>query len=193
MADLAVLMARYCDGDASAFRQLYGLVAPRVFGYLVKMARERVIATDLLQITFMKLHLARGAYIRGADPAPWIFSIAHRSFVDHLRRRTHERAYLGRAADAGEPHADLSGVTDERREVSADPVLQEVALAALAELPVTLREAVVLTKLEGKTMAEAASIAGTTVAAMKVRAHRGYKALRVALGERPFAIKAGSP
>ena len=38
-----------------------------------------------------------------------------------------------------------------------------------------------LTKLEGKSVAEAAEIAGTTVGAMKVRAHRGYEALRKAL------------
>jgi DNA-directed RNA polymerase specialized sigma24 family protein len=40
----------------------------------------------------------------------------------------------------------------------------------------------VLTKLDGKSVAEAAAIAGTTVGAMKVRAHRGYEALRRALG-----------
>jgi RNA polymerase sigma-70 factor (ECF subfamily) len=77
--------------------------------------------------------------------------------------------------------------------MSVDPALQEAALAALAQLPLLLREAVVLTKLEGKSVAEAASIAGTTVAAMKVRAHRGYKALRVALREQPLSSKAGSP
>ena len=41
-----------------------------------------------------------------------------------------------------------------------------------------------LTKLDGKCVAEAAEIAGTTVGAMKVRAHRGYEALRKLLGGR---------
>jgi RNA polymerase sigma-70 factor (ECF subfamily) len=54
---------------------------------------------------------------------------------------------------------------------------------ALAELPEQQREAVVLVKLDGKTVAEAAEIAGTTVGAMKVRAHRGYEALRARLGK----------
>ena len=54
----------------------------------------------------------------------------------------------------------------------------ELRFDALGALPTQQREAVVLTKLEGKSVAEAATIAGTTVGAMKVRAHRGYEALR---------------
>ena len=61
------------------------------------------------------------------------------------------------------------------------------ALDALAELPAQQREAVVLTKLDGKSVAEAAEIAGTTIGAMKVRAHRGYEALRRLLGRAPAA------
>ena len=48
-----------------------------------------------------------------------------------------------------------------------------------------------LTKLEGKSVAEAAEIAGTSVGAMKVRAHRGYEALRKLLGGRG-AVKEAS-
>ncbi|MEO8552354.1 MAG: sigma factor-like helix-turn-helix DNA-binding protein, partial [Kofleriaceae bacterium] len=69
-------------------------------------------------------------------------------------------------------------------EPRADPELAKAALAALSDLPTQQREAVVLTKLEGKSVAEAAAIAGTTVGAMKVRAHRGYEALRKLLGRK---------
>src|SRR3954464_3724712 len=86
MAEPKELMQRYCDGDASAFRELYALVAPRLLGYLLKMARSRALADDLLQQTFLKVHRARAAYIRGADPVPWIYAIAHRTFLDEVRR-----------------------------------------------------------------------------------------------------------
>ena len=68
------------------------------------------------------------------------------------------------------------------------------ALDALASLPEMQREAVVLTKLDGKSVAEAAEIAGTSVGAMKVRAHRGYEALRKLLklrGESPRSAAGG--
>jgi RNA polymerase sigma-70 factor, ECF subfamily len=182
-ADLGTLMAQYCDGDAGAFRALYAAVAPRLHGYLLRMARERALADDLLQQTFLKVHRARAAYIRGADPLPWLYAIAHRTFLDEARRT--KRAVVQVAAEEQLPEvpAGITGQTDgQRDEPRADPALARAALAALAELPAQQREAVVLTKLDGKSVAEAAEIAGTTPGAMKVRAHRGYVALRKALG-----------
>jgi RNA polymerase sigma-70 factor (ECF subfamily) len=52
---------------------------------------------------------------------------------------------------------------------------------------------VVLTKLEGKSVAEAAEITGASAGAMKVRAHRGYEALRKILGRTaPAAVSAAA-
>jgi len=183
MAEAKDLMTRYCDGDAGAFRELYALVAPRLLGYLLKMARERALADDLLQQTFMKVHRARAAYVRGADPLPWIYSIAHRTFIDETRKHKRAVVRVGEAEELPEVPAGLTGESDDRRDdTRPDPELLAAALTALAGLPVQQREAVVLTKLDGKTVAEAAEIAGTTVGAMKVRAHRGYEALRKLLG-----------
>jgi RNA polymerase sigma-70 factor, ECF subfamily len=191
MADPRELMLRYCDGDARAFRELYALVAPRLLGYLAKMARDRAVADDLLQQTFLKLHRARSAYVRGADPVPWLYSIAHRTFLDEARRQ--KRAVVRTADDeVPEVPAAITGESFERRDEPADPELARAALDALARLPDQQREAVVLTKLDGKSVAEAAAIAGTTVGAMKVRAHRGYEALRKLLVPGARAQRAAS-
>src|SRR5262245_59827463 len=191
MAEAKELMARYCDGDASAFRELYALVAPRLLGYLLKMARQRALADDLLQATFLKVHRARAAYVRGADPIPWIYAIAHRTFIDEARKQKRAVVRVAEGGELPEQQADLGGASPQRRdEPRADPELLSAALDALAELPTQQREAVVLTKLDGKSVAEAAEIAGTTVGAMKVRAHRGYEALRKLLAKKPAPAKA---
>jgi RNA polymerase sigma-70 factor, ECF subfamily len=193
MAEAKELMQRYCDGDAGAFRELYALVAPRLLGYLLKMARDRALAEDLLQQTFLKVHRARAAYVRGADPLPWIYSIAHRTFIDQARKHKRAVVRVGEADELPEVTAAITGESDDRRDDGrADPEVVAAALDALAGLPPPQREAVVLTKLDGKSVAEAAEIAGTTVGAMKVRAHRGYEALRKALG-RPAASAPPSP
>ncbi|MBK9031771.1 MAG: RNA polymerase sigma factor [Myxococcales bacterium] len=175
----ADLMTRYCDGDADAFRALHREVAPRLLAYLTGMARSRAVAEDVLQATFLKVHRARAAYVRGADPLPWIYAIAHRTFLDEVRRR--KRAAV--PTDDGEVPETAAAITGEAATVAAerteaDPEVTRAALAALAQLPEAQRQAVVLTKLDGRSVAEAAAIAGTTPGAMKVRAHRGYEALR---------------
>jgi RNA polymerase sigma-70 factor (ECF subfamily) len=181
MADPRELMQRYQAGDAAAFRELYALVAPKMLGYLSKLSKSRAVADDLLQQTFLKIHRARAAYVVGADPIPWFYSIAHRTFIDEARRV--QRAVVRSAGDdVPEVPAGITGSTAANTEEPVDPELAKAAVAALATLPLQQREAVVLTKLEGKSVAEAAAIAGTTVGAMKVRAHRGYEALRRLLG-----------
>jgi len=192
MAEPRDLMARYCDGDASAFRELYAAVAPRLHGYLVKMARHRALADDLLQQTFLKVHRARAAYVRGADPVPWIYAIAHRTFIDETRKARRAIVRVGDGDELPEVSADLSGHTATSRDEPPDPEQVAAALDALALLPEQQREAVVLTKLDGRSVSEAAEIAGTTSGAMKVRAHRGYEALRKLLrGRAAKAQEAG--
>ena len=178
----AELMGRYQDGDVKSFRELYAFVAPRLLGYLIKLTRSRALADDVLQLTFLKVHRARATYVRGADPVPWIYTIAHRTFIDEVRRN---RSAIVAVAGENVPEiaADLMGkAADRSDEGGRDPELVCQAVDALAALPARQREAIVLTKLEGKSVAEAAQIARTTSCALRVRAHRGYVALRSALG-----------
>ncbi len=184
-AEATTLMLRYCDGDPGAFRELYALLAPRLLGYLAHMARDRAVAEDLLQHTFLKVHRARAAYVRGADPVPWIYAIAHRTFLDEARRSQRAIARVDREGEVPEVAATLTGQERAAAEDAApshDPEVAAAAMAALESLPPQQREAVILTKLDGRSIAEAAEIAGTTPGAMKVRAHRGYVALRKLLG-----------
>ena len=55
--------------------------------------------------------------------------------------------------------------------------------AELERLPENQRVAFELIKQDGLSVAEAAQVLGTTVAAVKLRAHRAYEALRAALAE----------
>src|SRR5262249_2648899 len=185
-ASAAELMGQYCDGDADAFRRLYALVAPRVLAYLTNLIGERPAAEDLLQQTFLKLHQARAVHVRNADPVPWIYAIAHRTCLDELRRRKRSRVKLTAAGRfEEEPRAALSGSDENAEPVADEAALSSATLSALAKLPESQREALVLTKLHGRSHAEAAAIAGTTSAAIKLRAHRAYITLRQLLSREP--------
>lgn len=175
---LAELMARYAGGDIAAFDALYAALTPRLFGYLFRLIGDRAAAEDALQQTFIRLHEARFAYVRGADPAPWLFTIAHRVALDELRRRKRARVRLAHEGERlPDPRAEIDGSQAGAMPDAPDERIQ-VTIELLQKLPEQQRAALVLTKLEGRSLAEAAAISGTTPTAIKLRAHRAYVRLR---------------
>lgn len=95
----AALMGRYCDGDAQAFHALYDLLAPLV---LADLAAHDVVgeeANALLETTFLALHRDRSAYVRGADPRPWLIALARRA-VQGARQKNFARRPFGETVGA---------------------------------------------------------------------------------------------
>jgi len=168
-ATLEELMEQYADGSATAFDELYRRVSPKLFGYLLRLTRHRERAEDLLQITFAKVHRARGSYLRGAQLLPWLLAIARRSFYDERRAARVRSEDLSHDGELPEPRREEQGIP-------AD--LSESLERALDSLPEQYREAIQLTKITGLSMSEAADVLGTTATALKLRVHRGYNLLR---------------
>jgi len=188
--EAAELMARYCRGDAAAFHRLYAMLAARLLAYLTGLLGDKAAAEDALQLTFLKLHEARGSYVLGANPIPWLYTIAHRTGLDEVRKRKRSRVRLSKDGDLpAEPTAHITGTAADGH---ADPAEQPGAgaagaLAALAQLPDNQRQALILTKVHGRSIADAAMITGSTPGAIKQRAHRAYVTLRQLLGRKEVA------
>jgi RNA polymerase sigma-70 factor (ECF subfamily) len=187
----AEVMAGYCRGDAAAFQRLYELLAARILAYLTGLLGDRASAEDMLQLTFLKVHEARSTYVLGANPIPWIYTIAHRTALDEIRKRKRSRVRLVKEGDAAsEPPAHITGVAADAHPDPADrPDASAAAgaLAALARLPESQRQALILTKVHGRSIADAAMITGSTPGAIKQRAHRAYVTLRQMLGRKEVA------
>src|SRR5450631_4753588 len=92
--EAAEVMARYCRGETAAFHRLYALLAPRILAYLNGLLGDKAAAEDTLQVTFLKVHEARSTYLLGANPIPWMYTIAHRTFLDEVRKRKRNRVQL---------------------------------------------------------------------------------------------------
>jgi RNA polymerase sigma factor (sigma-70 family) len=101
---------------------------------------------------------------------PWLFAIARNIAADHTRRHWSRASWEELVA---EPPERVETPSPE-----APPRLEE----ALASLSPTQREAFSMLKLRGLSLEAAAARAGVSVGAMKVRAHRAYKALRELIG-----------
>jgi RNA polymerase sigma-70 factor (ECF subfamily) len=179
-ADLA--MDRYAStGDTAAFEELYKVLAPRLYAFLFRGTRNQSEAEDLVQQTLLKMHCARGRFIRGAGVVPWAFSIARRLLIDRSRRAKVRAESAHDGGDANEVIAQLAAL-----DVAADEWLHAKSLAKIIDdelerLPAASRLAFELVKQDGLSHADAAKVLGTTVMAVKLRTHRACAALRAAL------------
>lgn len=173
-------MERYAAGDDAAFEVLYDSLAGRLHGYIRRHVPDPQGCDDLLQETFLRMHRARATFVSGAPVVPWAFAIARRLVIDHADKNRRSP----RVVDDAEPaSSSVVGTTDRPEQaVEARRLAQRLA-GALARLPASQRSAFELLKQDGLTLAEAAATLGTTVTAVKLRAHRAYQALRAVLGE----------
>lgn len=170
------LMEAFLDGDARAFERLYRELAPRVLGVMVHLSGDVTLAEDLTQAAFLKLYRSRAAYQRGMLVRPWLFAIARNTFIDqrrHLRRRPE---CLSADGELPEPDLELNPARD--REASSG--LYDL----LKDLPEQQRSALVLRKVHGLSVAEAAGLCGTSPASIKMRVQRAYQNLREILAKK---------
>jgi len=169
-------MSAWVAGNARAFEQLFARLAPRVHRFFLRSFRDEVVADDLLQVTFMKVHRAREQFDRTLRVAPWLFAVAARVRLDELRRRMRLPEDADEEAVA---RADEQASRDQPDPLGSD--VQEAVRAALSALPESQRTVIHLHRYEGMTFAEIAKVLGTTPGAVKLRAFRGYEVLRVRL------------
>ena len=170
-----VAMRAAQEGDAEAYQALLEelLVVVR------RMVRARLsdseTAEDVVQMVLLSIHRARHTYQPERPFGPWMRSIVRNAVIDSLRSRG-RRVEREVGVEAIDSFADPNETPEiEDRELS--PALS----TALAELPSGQREAVELIHLHGLSVAEAALRVGISPGALKVRAHRGYRALRMLL------------
>lgn len=166
---LKPLWLRAQDGDEAAYRQSLSLLAGRLRAYLRRrLSAQPDEVEDLVQETLLALHLQRGTYDPSLPVSAWAVAIARHKLVDAWRRRGRRDAWHDAIEDVDE--ALLACEPDDggaRRDLAV----------LLDDLPEAQRQAIVLTKLEGLSVAEAAASTGASESAIKVQVHRGLKRL----------------
>jgi len=160
----AVVLA-FRDGDRDAFRMLYDAYYARVYRFCLHMVVDEALAKDAFQETFIRMFEHR-ASLRGVNVRSWLFSIARRVCLNMIRakRGGHEsfdETYHG------------PRTTEER-----DVALRQQIDNALTQLPVALRESLVLREFEGYTYQEIADTVGIDLSLAKVRVYRARLMMR---------------
>ena len=138
--------------------------------------RNTGLAEDVVQETLTSIHRMRHTYEPGRPVEPWIAAIAKARSIDVLRRHTRiSKRETGEDTDVLSNHPDRGASTESRL------VSESVIADAMANLTDAQREAVRLLKIEELSLAEAASVSGLSVQALKSALHRAMQNLRTSL------------
>jgi RNA polymerase sigma-70 factor (ECF subfamily) len=165
------LAARLVAGDERALEESY-----RLYGSIVRRYLRRFVgpeeADDLLQVVYLEVWRAREKIDPSRRLEAWLFGIARKRAIDHLRRRRH----------------DVVAVDSVRELIGDDGNAFAERLAWTAEIQVLLaslssdqREAISLSYFAGLSQREIAKYLEVPLGTVKARMARGMRQLSVAL------------
>jgi RNA polymerase sigma-70 factor (ECF subfamily) len=173
-------MDRYAEGDDAAFDELARGLMPRLRAFLLRLSGSHELADDLTQETLLRVHRARGSFARGSAVVPWAYAIGRNCFMSHARAK---KTRLSRSALDLTTIEVASGPNSDAEATLAAMQSAGIVSQTLAAMPVANREAFVLIRYEGMSVATAAQLVGISEGALKLRAFRAYEMLRAALKE----------
>lgn len=89
-----VLLNHYLSGDRSAISQLIERHSRRVRDYISMMVKDRDVADDIFQETFIKAVrvIDEGRYTDNGKFLSWILRIAHNQVIDHFRAQRQNKS-----------------------------------------------------------------------------------------------------
>ncbi|MGH7614138.1 MAG: RNA polymerase sigma factor [Gemmatimonadales bacterium] len=172
------------DGNEPAFRELVRRYERPVFSLLYRMVRDRSLAEDLAQETFIKVLNGIRSYRPEFKFSSWIFKIANNAAIDHLRRRELDTLSLDGSPHAQTPEAMQATALQlgARQESALDAVVarelgSQIELA-IARLRPEYRACILLRHVEGHSYEEIALMLELPLGTVKTYIHRARNELR---------------
>jgi len=167
------LMLAYREGDREAFDELYARYAKPIYNFLRRIAPRPDAADDLLQKTFLKVHTARHQYRPEGLFRGWIFTLARNVFLDDVRRGHREPT-----VEAAQFNECIRGKGCDAGPVIGNAEVRLIVAEAIASLPLTQREVIVLSRYQGMSYTEIGDLLGISSNAIKQRAFQAMRKLR---------------
>jgi len=171
-------------GAESAYRELVRRYQRPVFSLIYRMVRDRELAEDLTQETFVKVLNAIDRYRPEYKFSSWIFKIANNAAIDHLRRRELDTLSLEGGPDAvtTDQIQATSLQLGDRGESPLDELeareLGSQIETAIGRLRPEYRSCIMMRHVEGRTYDEIAEILDLPLGTVKTYIHRARAELR---------------
>ncbi|MER7847616.1 RNA polymerase sigma factor SigM [Kitasatospora sp. NPDC096077] len=169
--DDAALLARHVAGDPDAFGLLVNRHRDRLWAVALRTLGDREEAADALQDALVSAFRAAAGFQGRSAVTTWLHRIVVNACLDRARRSATRRT-----TPLDEDPQRLDGLVGTAEPADSPVVRAELnreLAAALAELPVEQRAALVLVDMQGYPVAEAAELLGVPVGTVKSRCARG--------------------
>jgi len=183
----ADLVALAQEGREAAYRELVRRYERPVFSLIFRMVRDREVAEDLAQDSFIKVLNHIDKYRPEVKLSSWLFKIANNVAIDHLRKRQIDTISID-----GSPHAMTAAEIEAtsfdvvaRQESALDEMeARELGTAierAIQSLRPEYRACIMLRHVEGRSYEEIAATLDLPLGTVKTYIHRARHQLREAL------------
>jgi RNA polymerase sigma-70 factor (ECF subfamily) len=169
---LGNLLRAAAQGDRRAFRSLYEATAPKLFAIVLRIVRNRPVAEEVLQETYVNVwQKAERFSPEAGDPMAWLTTIARNRAIDRIRSERIDRASTTDETILERLVAPSSG----------DPVMHEALRRCLDGLDEEARTCMILAYCSGYSREELAERFGRPVGTIKTLLFRSTRLLRECL------------
>ncbi len=185
------LVAAYANGNNEAFDALLNRHQTQVFSYIMRIVRNRDLANDIFQETFVKAitTIRQGRYTDAGKFGAWVNRIAHNLVIDFYRQEKSENTT---STDEGEMdilnRADLSEGTVE--DVIVNEQIRKDVRRIIRELPKTQRDVLVMRYYRNLSFKQIADMTGVSINSALGRMRYALINMRRIAKERNIALTA---
>lgn len=167
------LVDRTQHGEVAAFAEIIRRYQDKLLRYGRRFLRVPEDAEDAVQEAFINAYRNIAGFRTGQRLSPWLYRIAHNSFISHIRSQKQE-ALPFFDPDALFPHP----VAPERTDAAAETALIRQQLEqGLGSIDAKYREVLVLRYFEDMSYTEIADILHLPVGTVSIRLKRGLDKL----------------
>ena len=140
----AKLVKAYIDGNERAFEILVNRHKDKVFTTIYLIVKDRKVAEDLMQDTFIKaIHTLKGGrYNEDGKFKPWLCRIAHNMAIDSFRKK--QRNPLVTMEERGNLHNDLDFSEESFEKETIELDTKNKLHALIQQLPESQRTVLIL-------------------------------------------------
>lgn len=180
-AEYAALIERIAAKDRHAFELLYDRLAPRLYGFALRMLKNAGTAEDVVQEVFLTLWQKAGDFQRHrGEVMAWLMTLCRNRCIDRMRGEA-RRPVLQSLSNQPEIQGSFAGRDGSPLEHALHGEEQRRIIAALQKLPAEQRELIEKAYFDGMTQSEIARQMGIALGTVKTRIRLGMQKLRMFL------------